>query len=288
MRFLRGRSVRRLALDVGIVAVAAFAGVILFNHITRDQGPAPIAAPVEPLLPDLVMGQIAAVGLGEPTADGRLPLLFSATVANIGEGDFVAEATRSWPWSDDWVVRQRIQDRTGGYSERPTDAGLVLAGDGHSHWHMRDVEAHRLEDLETGRIVAEGEKLGYCFYDTHVEDADLPGAPSSPRYPDSACEGELSTGQVVGLSVGWGDIYAFGLPEQRFYVEDVPDGRYRLWQIADPDDRFLELDESNNATWLDFELRREDGVATATVVGIAPGPSEDRSGAAVRKVNEEG
>ena len=199
-------------------------------------------------------------------------MYFDATIGNIGAGDFLLEATRSWPWTDDWQVDQRIRDGAGGYTELPTEAGLVLGGDGHDHWHVRAVEAHRLEDLETGEVLADTEKIGFCFYDTHAVAPELLRSPSEAQYFESACEGWITTGQVTGLSVGWADIYAFGLPEQRFYIEDLPAGDYRLRQVADPNDEFLELDETNNETWVDIRLEWAGEIPAITVIGRAPGP----------------
>jgi hypothetical protein len=64
----------------------------------------------------------------------------------------------------------------------------------------------------------------------------------------------------MGLSVAWRDVYSASLPNQYIDITELPAGRYRLWAEADPvgTDRstgwFVESDETNNVTWVDFEL----------------------------------
>jgi hypothetical protein len=264
------RSRRRWIIDIAVVGVGIVLGAVLFTTIQRDTDPPPLLAAVEPLLPDLTMGEITRLRPGDPEEGGRQPLLFPATIVNVGKGDFLVDAQRSWPWTGDWRVTQRIQDGTGGYSERPTTATLIYGGHGHSHWHVKAVEAHRVERVDTGEVVAEVVKVGFCFYDTDYLHPELPGAPTDERYDGHECEGPFTTGQVTGLSVGWGDQYTESLPDQRVYIEGLPAGRYRLHQIADPNDEFAELDETNNETWVEFDLTWAGATPGVAIVGHGP------------------
>jgi hypothetical protein len=264
------RSRRRWIIDIAMVGAGIALGALLFTAIERDTDPPPLGQPIEPLLPDLVMAPVEQLVPGLPLAGGIHPLQFPATIVNIGKGDFLVEATRSWPWTDDWVVNQRIQDATGGYSERSTPATLILGGDEHGHWHVKGVEDQTLERVDTGEVVARPEKIGFCFYDTTHPYPELPGSPPEVRYQGTACEGPFTTGQVTGLSVGWADVYPHGLPEQRVFIQDLPEGRYRLRQVADPDDEFAESDETNNESWVEFDLYWVAGLPVVEIAGHGP------------------
>ena len=266
----RGRSRRRWIIDLAVVAVGIVLGAVLFATVTRDNDTPPLEASAEPLLPDLIMEPIKRLKPGDPLEGGAQSLRFPATIVNVGAGDFLLESTRSWPWTDDWKVTQRIQDATGGYSNHPTTASLVHGGDGHNHWHVRGVEAHTLERVDTGEVLRKLVKLGFCFYDTDYLYPELPRSPTEEQYLGEACEGPFTTGQVVGLSVGWGDLYPEALPEQRIDIEGLPAGRYRLRQVADPDNEFVELDETNNETWVDFDLTWSGDAPSVTIGAHGP------------------
>jgi hypothetical protein len=48
------------------------------------------------------------------------------------------------------------------------------------------------------------------------------------------------------MSVGWGDVYNWFLPDQYIEVSGVPDGYYILTTTADADGLVLETNENNN------------------------------------------
>ena len=248
---------------VVVVAIAAT------GFLTREEPPLP--AQTEPLLPDLTMGPIetATAGLQEFT---DLPVVrVDATIVNKGAGDFSLEATRAWPWSDDWTVYQRIEEAGGGYTERVTDGGMIFTGAPHMHWHVTDMEAHRLERIDTGEILSEVIKQGFCPFDTDAYFPDLPGAPEAPVYLESDCSGAaFVTSMHMGTSVGWGDQYPWHMVEQSIDLTGIPDGTYRIREIADPYDWFEESDETNNETWIDVEITDSSGIPTVKVVGRAP------------------
>ena len=52
---------------------------------------------------------------------------------------------------------------------------------------------------------------------------------------------------VSGISVGWADLYDYTIDFQWIDVTGLPSGQYWLESVADPDDRLLETDETNNA-----------------------------------------
>ena len=121
-------------------------------------------------------------GGADGTSGNRPYLRFGATIQNLGAGDFMLAARRSWPVSDDWAVTQRIAEAGGGFTERATGAGMIWGGDRHDHWHVRAVEAHRLERVDTGEVVAEVVKQGFCFFDVDVVKPPVAGAPEKARW----------------------------------------------------------------------------------------------------------
>ena len=192
----------------------------------------------------------------EKTA-GRKLLRYTATVVNIGGGRFQVEGARASSREPEMSVVQRIFDDAGGSTVRATAARMYFSGDGHNHWHVRDLEESSLDRLDNGVKVGSGAKHGFCFYDHVAFRLALAGAPSSAFY--TTC-GTTSTvlSQTMGLSVGWGDAYYYWLVDQWVDVTDVAAGRYRLSTTADPQNWFAESDDpnnSNNTTWTDLQLK---------------------------------
>jgi hypothetical protein len=83
----------------------------------------------------------------------------------------------------------------------------------------------------------------------------LLGAPRNAFYQGAGCGTLDSTAVAMGLSVGWGDKYAATLPDQLIDISNVAQGRYRLQITADLQNWFAEIDETNNTTWVDLQLR---------------------------------
>ena len=232
--------------------------------------PQPLAQRVQPLLPDLIMAPIEDVN---PGYSAGAPLLrFAATIANVGAGDFQVAARRASPWSDDWAVSQRVQEAGGGFTERLTPADLVFGGDEHNHWHVEGLEAHRLERADTGEVVGQVLKQGFCAYDTDSYRPDLPRAPQAAYYPESGCGGMFAIGLRLGVSIGWADKYQWDFLEQKIDLTGLPPGRYRIVQVADPFDWFEELDETNNETWVEIDFEMHGIIPSIEVVERASPP----------------
>ena len=252
-----------------LLAVTSAIVVVSGRYIRTD--PPPLAAPVHPLLPDLTMGPIQDVygGLAEVTRDPVVRV--EATIVDKGAGPFLTSSRRDVPWSNSWTVYQRIMEADGGYTERATKADLIFAGAPHSHWHIQNMESHRLEDKATGKVLSEVVKQAFCPFDTDLYFGSLPGAPPNPFYMESGCEGPAwVTELTMGVSVGWGDKYPWHMIEQNIPIKGIPDGTYRIVETADPFDWFEESDESNNSTWIDIAIKTEAGIPVVTVVGRAP------------------
>jgi Lysyl oxidase len=215
----------------------------------RTPGP-PVGAP---LLPDIAPG--APQDARMTREDGRWMIRFSTILANIGDGDFVLRATRR---HDGWQVDQDVHYSKSGAKVYRTPAGLVWAGDGHNHWHVRRIAIGRLEPYtkdgrpppNDGRGLTDT-KIGFCYYDLARLEED---ASQNPVFPHEGCGTATDTEIGMGLSWGWMDIYGSKLPGQTIDVTDVPDGTYRLWISVDRNGWFHEKRRDNNVTWVDLDI----------------------------------
>lgn len=261
---------RSILLAAAVVTIVVVAAIVVVAP--GRGGPAALPERIDPLLPDLAMAPIEYVDGAFAGEDVRPTLRVGGTIQNIGVGDFILNARRAWPVSDDWVVYQQVPEAGGGFTERATEAGLVWGTDEHEHWHVAAVEIHRLERIDTGEVLAETMKQGYCFFDVDSVKPPVPNAPEKAVWPEKACEGRLTTSLTVGLSVGWADIYPYDMYQQHIDLTDIPDGRYRLREIADPFDYFEELDETNNETWVDVEITKTGLIPKVEIVDRAPAP----------------
>jgi hypothetical protein len=255
-----------VAVAVGALALPLVAGCGGGSDAIKAPDP-PVGTP---LLPDIVPAPPADLHIEKK--DGKWLILFSSILVNIGEGDFVLRATRED--EGPWTVEQDVPYSTSGAEIVPTKAQLVWGGDGHEHWHVERVAINWLVPLdERGRPVAGAEelvdaKVGFCFYDYSRW---LETGPVEAVYSHESCGDEGDDELGMGLSVGWGDTYNFGLPGQNIDVSEVPDGRYRLWADADRPGLFRESRRDNNVTWTDVELStKANGTRTLAIVKVGP------------------
>jgi Lysyl oxidase len=169
-------------------------------------------------------------------------------VLSIGPGPVEVRGTRTGPG-----VMSAVQyvHRTGGESSIavPSGAGNLLfkhiPGQG-GYWKFAN--AAKFELWSTGatpRLVRSGEKLVYCLRDLRRL-WDWRRSPSSAVYP--ACSRNPNRRKVtLGTSPGWADIYPAPYYEQWIDVTGLR-GCFDLLHIADPENRLIETDETNNTS----------------------------------------
>jgi hypothetical protein len=175
-------------------------------------------------------------------------LRFSNTVWNAGQG---ALELHGAPGGTS-AVTQRIFDDAGGYAELKVGDDFTFHV-GHNHFHFGAFAEYELWTksafdawVASGRNVGRAQKLGtktsFCVMDV-ARVQSLVGAPLSPFY--SQCGAT-----VQGMSVGWGDTYAWSLPEQWIDLGGayLSDGTYVLRSIADPMNKLYESDNRSDAT----------------------------------------
>jgi hypothetical protein len=197
-------------------------------------------------LPDLGMAKLNNIQI-ENTND-QLLLRFDTVIVNIGAGSFELRGSRPDTSTDMTKVIQRIYDDAGGYRNRKTTAQMYWSGDGHNHWHVRDLEEYELIRLDNGKKVGTGAKQGFCFRDNYEF-----GSTHGAYY--TSCGHDPDALKVrMGLSRGWGDIYSWKTVGQYIDITNLKSGSYRLQAIADAGGWFEEEKEDNNFTWADIQI----------------------------------
>jgi hypothetical protein len=178
-------------------------------------------------------------------SNGRRLLRFTSILINLGAGQIEVLGRRP-NTSSPWTVQQVIYNDAGGHRSVDTDATLRYAGDGHDHWH---VERMMVYHLWNGQGTRADRKVGFCFFDTTLWDPDLPRSPSSPYYRQSWCGTQTALTSRTGISVGWADTYSYKLAYQWIDITGLPGGTYTVRAMSDPEDWFLETNETDGCGW---------------------------------------
>jgi hypothetical protein len=216
---------------------------------------APARAQVQ-LLPDLRMAKLTTIQLDTKTMPGHRLLRYTAVMVNVGTGPVEVRGTRA-STSGQMTVVQRIYDDAGGFTDRPTTIAMQYAGDGHNHWHSLDMEGGTLNRLDNGARAAALVKHGFCFFDNLNFRLTLPGAPQAPQYTFSnacAMNDPQALSVMMGLSVGWGDVYPASINLQWIDITGVPNGRYKLRATANPRHLVSESSLTNNSVWANIRI----------------------------------
>jgi hypothetical protein len=200
-----------------------------------------------PLLPDLIAWASASRDymydgtVNASLVPGKTVYRFNQPIPNIGDGPLELRPETHADGSQD--VYQRIYDDAGApIAERhvgtfqnanPPYGNMFL--EGIAHYRIREV----LPDGSVGVILTTHEKISYALVDGPAYDLTLENASPTREYT-------LAAAAIVGISVGWADLYSETLPGQWADLTGLADGEYWLETVIDPFDRILELDETNN------------------------------------------
>ena len=188
-----------------------------------------------PLLPDIIM-EIHDIAQG--TSSGQPILKFSTWTVNVGAGPLELRATTTNP-DGSQNVNQRIYD-SDGVSFTDTYAGTFAVVSGRlrftdsADYFLKEVTANN----GVGGIVGANQKVSYCIVDSLKYTTSPPGTPATAHY--------TTCGPVMGISVGWVDLYSSSISTQAIALTGVSDGTYWLENIGDPTNRLMESDETNN------------------------------------------
>jgi hypothetical protein len=230
-------------------------------------------------LPDLAMARPLAMRLQTVSNGGRF-LRLTTSIVNIGDGPLETKASRASTGVPTMPVKQRVHDNAGGYRVVSTPAIATYSGDGHDHWHVRNVARYELfaaSGLEPA--LARSSKVGFCFFDTGPYRLSLPRAPRVQQYRPSGCGTRSTLSLRHGISVGWADRYGSELRYQSIDVTGLSAGEYLLKVTADPNGYFLERNELNNCNWTRIRVGRSGAAVpvldwgAGCVLPGAPGPT---------------
>ncbi len=200
------------------------------------------AVPPALLYPDLRTMPPADLHFALHQVEGRVHFIlrFSNFTWNAGEGPLeLLEASQV-----NTDVSQVIFDEGGGWVQRPS--GTFIFHPTHQHWHFEDFSRYQVWGLaeyyawlDSGRTEGqpfwEVSKSSSCLMDGWMALA-LPGTPPRQTYPERCAR------EIQGISVGWGDVYYWFLPEHWVDVGETPppDGIYILRSVVDPFNRIFE------------------------------------------------
>lgn len=177
-------------------------------------------------------------------------LRFSNSILNSGPG-VLKVLGRSDSSTSTTTVTQHVYNVDGTFEEHA--AGVFAFHPDHDHWHLGNFALYEVWSLDSDgdldEVVAVTDKVSYCLMDETR--SDLPNAYPEPTYT-------LCDQTIQGISPGWIDTYEHNTPGQIVDITDLPDGVYALRSTVDPDDQLREMDNSNNAGTVYFELSASD------------------------------
>jgi hypothetical protein len=210
---------------------------VLFLSATSLSSLALFAAPLPPDIQIESHSQFVTTN-----GSGQKELRFSTWTINLGTGPLELRGGATHDGTQD--VYQRIYDSDGSYTERFAGTFAVVNGylrfTDSADYFLREVTAND----GVGGIVASTQKVAYCLVDTQKVSNPPPNTPASAQYGGvyPAC------GQIMGISVGWLDLYSWQLTNQSILLTGVSSGTYWLEMVADPLNRFSESYETNNSS----------------------------------------
>jgi hypothetical protein len=156
----------------------------------------------------------------------------------------------------------------------PQPAGTATYHTAHGHWHYDDIFVGRLYRVEGTTLIPVGpaEKRGACAHDGIMAEfaesyQDTPGTNDSGD--DCTLNGNASpTGNRIGLSRGWADIYGQSLPDQYFDFSGQGDGMYLAQVEIDAGGLITEGNEDDNFGYVLFGISNYNGQTGASVIDI--------------------
>lgn len=143
--------------------------------------------------------------------------------------------------------------QAGSYSFHPT----------HGHFHddyILSYYLYKVTDPQSGELTkaGAGSKSGFCpadqlwgNWEQFNQGTEVPGGDS----PGGNCFSPNNG--VMGLSVGWGDIYRWQRPGQYVEFAGQGNGRYVVQAMVDEYNNVIELDETDNVSYAYLEIQGE-------------------------------
>lgn len=131
----------------------------------------------------------------------------------------------------------------------------------HAHFHddyVLSFELYSVIDAAKGTLVRSGEgtKSGFCPADQLFADwkqfnqgYEIPGGDTAFGSCFSPNEG------VIGLSIGWGDVYRWQRPGMYVEFDGMPNGRYVVRSLVDANNHVLEAHDDDNVSYAYIEVQ---------------------------------
>ena len=198
------------------------------------------------LLPDIAVSPPRELYVA--FAGGGRQLRFSTTVSNVGAGPL--EILGQFEEEDGRAVATQLLHRgEEGPFQHPV--GTLDFDGGHGHWHFEDFMTFELwsyeEDGALDAMLASTGKISFCLLDFTAIDPAPQHAFDLPLF-------DMCDWTRQGLSPGWEETYAAWLPGQELDITHVPDGRYVVRTVLDPDNRLIDANRFNHTTAVFIEL----------------------------------
>lgn len=146
-------------------------------------------------------------------------------------------------------------------STETVQAGTYSFHPVHAHFHddyVLSFELYAVEDTSKGTMVraGEGTKSGFCPADQLFADwsqfnqgYEVPGGDT----PFGSCFSPNDG--VIGLSIGWGDVYRWQRPGMYVEFDGQPNGRYVVRSIVDANNHVLEGHDDDNVSYAYIDVQ---------------------------------
>jgi hypothetical protein len=244
--------------------------------------------------------------------DGRLRI--TASTPNIGRGPLTVMGSSTYVCGTDTfpsnpgtcpdgstprqLIMQRIYHKNGNtmtYWDRPAGAMTYHASHGHNHVDDWGVFTLRIATSDPNPlnwpIVGQGAKLGFCLMDYyqcsnananhHCKDVNTVYGQGTTMYNNNFPNFGLGGGAyncspvIQGISSGYTDVYDEDL--DLMWINIPPgtcNGQYYIVIDVDPNNSFLESDETNNYTYMPYTLTMQSapGNPVASITYDLPSP----------------
>jgi len=198
-------------------------------------------------LPDLkVEVPTSAISIGTNPSTGHRQLQFTHITWDAGTGPFAIQPTYDARTGISsftqvvyrmvspgaWAIDHRVRLAVAGLFQSPSDYRYPLTRFTLNKWTATG----------PGALVAVSPKVDYCITGD-VRVGGVPNTPDQTTPPASNC-GDPNA--LLGLSVGWGDQYDQTDNGQPIDLSGIPDGKYVLHAIADPQHIFVQSNRNND------------------------------------------
>ncbi len=197
------------------------------------------------------------------TSGGTRMLRFSNTVANVGAGRLELRPANPAPTLLGFLFQTQgttrayqviyTHDAAGTWRKvREQQVGTFQYHSTHNHWHFEKFARYELynsapDGTRGSTLHRVAEKTTFCIIDTDLVDSTL-------VHSGSRTYSQCGRDSTTGLTVGWGDKYAYNLDGQGLDVQNLPDGDYWLVSTADYGRKIIEINDENNTAEVKLRL----------------------------------